>query len=288
MTARRVSRRILYSSPIEEPGNSNGHEANEPSLFCTNRHFWKETCHTDRATKSNPSPTTTRTTKTNTMETSDDMMNVTVATDMCGGEGLETPSHVSNAIGHERFIIPRTRKKLTHTVIDTMLHETESAGTQSLLGTQCEPRLTPNLHEHIGEGTTGHVYSEVTREGQVAVKFQRHSSGSEKDIFAPGPGSMNVPMNAFSLEVNFQLRISSIGISPSVCNAWTSPYSTIWGDGKQDVLVTDRLDEIIVEKTRRGNGYTDGVMELVSKDARQRSFFGRRHALREHHDRQHD
>lgn len=84
-------------------------------------------------------------------------------------------------------------------------------------------------------------------------------------MFVPGPGSMDVPMNAFSLEVDFQLRMSSVRISLSVYNAWTSSYPTTRGDAQQDVLVMDRLDETIFEKTRREKEYTSGVMVLISR-----------------------
>lgn len=208
--------------------------------------------------------------------TEDNMKNFTEAVNMYEPSGFGTPLDVTDRLSVD-FSCLVHKDEETCTTIDTTMTELEEVARYPLLGTRCETRLMPNITQHIGEGTTGHVYSIVTRFGPVAVKFQEHSSGTGQ-VFTPGNGSMNVPMNEFTLEVKFQLQMSSIGISPNVYNAWTGAYSTTWGNGQQDVLVMDRLEEILFQKTSRERDYTDGVMELVSKMHEHNVFHGDMHS----------
>ena len=95
-------------------------------------------------------------------------------------------------------------------------------------------RFRPNLIKHIGEGTYGHVYS-IGLDEDYAAKFQLHSDGSGFD-FIPGNGTMDIVMNSFEKEVQFQIKASLNGISPVVYNDWTEEYTTIWGKGEQFIL----------------------------------------------------
>lgn len=125
-------------------------------------------------------------------------------------------------------------------------------------------RFRPNLTMHIGEGTYGHVYA-LGAIKETAVKFQLHSSGSGIE-FTPGNGTMDVVMNSFDKEVEFQLQASAAGIAPVVYNAWTSEYATIWGDGYSDVhdvLIMDRLEETIFEKCKHLRKYDGGGFQTV-------------------------
>ena len=205
----------------------------------------------------------------------DDMKNFTEAVNMYDPAGFDTPPDVTGRLIADFSSL--VHKAETSTAIGTIMTDVEEEGRYPLLGTKSESRLMPSINEHIGEGTTGHVYSIATRFGPMAVKFQEHSSGSGQ-AFVPGNGSMNVPMNEFALEVKFQLHMSSIGISPNVYNAWTGAYSTTWGDGQQDVLVMDRLKETLFQKTSRERDYTGGVMELVSKMHDNNVFHGDMHS----------
>lgn len=189
--------------------------------------------------------------------------------------GYETPSVLFDKIGDDFSSL--VYKHEDDVTIDTIVYDDMSRGMYPLLGNNCLSRKMPNIHEHIGEGTTGHVYSMVGKHGPVAVKFQEHSSGSPCS-FTPGNGNMNVMMNEFKLEVDFQLHMSSLGISPCVYNSWTSNYSCIWGSGNQDVLIMDRLKETIFEKTSREKEYTNGVMELISKMHDNNVFHGDMHS----------
>ena len=206
--------------------------------------------------------------------TEDNMVKFTRSVNLYEGPGLHTPRKVENVLGTAFSTL--VYKAEMDKVIATMLVDAETSGTYPLLGTKCVPRLMPNLDEHIGEGTVGHVYSQLTSIGPIAVKFQEHSSGSNRS-FQPG-NSMDVPMNAFEVELAFQLNMSSMGMAPCVYNAWTSAYNTSWGSGMQDVLVMDRLDDTLREKTLREKDYTNEVMELIWKMHETNVFHGDMHS----------
>jgi len=116
-------------------------------------------------------------------------------------------------------------------------------------------RFRPNLIKHIGEGTYGHVYS-LGQNEDYAAKFQLHSDGSGFD-FIPGNGTMDIVMNSFEKEVQFQIKASLNGISPVVYNDWTEEYNTIWGKGEHDVLIMDKLHETIIDVCRKDLTYND-------------------------------
>ena len=120
----------------------------------------------------------------------------------------------------------------------------------------------PRLDEHIGEGTHGHIYSLKGNNGVNAVKFQLHSYGSGVK-FAPGNGTMDIPMNSFENEVSFQIYASANMISPIVYNAWFGKYSTIWGEEDHDVLIMDRLDKTIVDFVREDLSYVGGSRKVI-------------------------
>ena len=94
------------------------------------------------------------------------------------------------------------------------------------MGTGCVPRIVPNLTSHIGQGTTGKIYSMVSEHGPVAIKFQEHSMGHGINSFRAG-SSFDVPMNAFEQEVAIHLIVSSWGLAPKIyasCSPSTKPY----------------------------------------------------------------
>lgn len=209
----------------------------------------------------------------------DNMENFTTAVNFYETSGFATPSIVADSLGGEFSSL--VHKEEMETMIDTMVLADGESGKYPLLGTSCVPRIMPNIHEHIGEGTTGHVYSMATQCGPMAVKFQKHSSEYGKRSFVPGNGCMDVPMNEFALEVAIQLHMSSVGTSPNVYNAWISPYSTTWGgveQEEQDILVMDRLEETLFDKTKRERSYTQDVLELVAKMHNNNVFHGDLHS----------
>lgn len=206
----------------------------------------------------------------------DSMENFTKVNDFYESSGFVTPHNVAESVGGGFSSL--VRRDEMDSMIDTMLPEDGESGEYPLLGTNCVPKIMPDIHEHIGEGTTGHVYSMLTRRGPMAVKFQKHSSEYGKTPFVPGNASMDVPMNEFALEVAIQLRMSCVGTSPNVFNAWISPYSTTWGGSEQDVLVMDRLHETLFVKTNREPSYTNGVFELVAKMHDHNVFHGDLHS----------
>ncbi|CAM9531221.1 unnamed protein product [Pylaiella littoralis] len=97
------------------------------------------------------------------------MNNFTIAKNLYDDSGYETPSSILDVVKNDFSSLERNQD--IDTVIDTMIIEEDVAKYPIL-----ESRYMPAIHEHIGEGTTGHVYSMSTVIGPVAVKFQNHSS----------------------------------------------------------------------------------------------------------------
>ncbi|CAM9936892.1 unnamed protein product, partial [Ectocarpus fasciculatus] len=117
----------------------------------------------------------------------DNMEHFTKSVDLYELARYETPSAVSERLG-DGFSTLALRSDMGAT-IDTILTDEDSCK-YPLLVTDNVPRTMPSIHEHIGEGTHGHVYSIVSRFGNMAVKFQNHSSGDGR-VFSPGNGSMD-------------------------------------------------------------------------------------------------
>ena len=146
----------------------------------------------------------------------------------------------------------------------------------------CVPMFHPMLNEHIGEGTYGHVYS-MSRSryssDTVAVKFQSHSVGQKGwDAWVPGPSQMDIPMNPFEKEVAIQLHVGSFLLAPAVFNAWVAKYKTVWGDGKQDVFIMERMDKTIRDKTVQEKSFIAGVMDTIRSMHDLKVFHGDMHS----------
>lgn len=201
----------------------------------------------------------------------DNMTKFTETVDFYSSTGLSVPIIISK--NNDETLSALVKRKDMYDFVRTIVIEDMGSCQYPLLGS----KYVPNIDEHIGEGTTGHIYSMVTRRGQLAVKFQNHSKGTGRP-FRPGDGSMDIPMNEFALEVSIQIVMSSIGLSPIVYNSWVSPYTTTWGEGDQDVMIMDRMEETLFDKTNRERDYTLGVIDLISNMHSNNIFHGDLHS----------
>lgn len=103
--------------------------------------------------------------------------------------------------------------------IDTILAQDGDSCEYPLVVTNDVPQIMPRIHEHIGEGTHGHVYSMATHFGNIYGREIPESFIWRRMRILAGQRILDVPMNEFALEVAIQLHASSMGISPNVYNA---------------------------------------------------------------------